>query len=447
MEKIKKTNLSTFSKIEYPKLLYSLVLIAVLSFFGGMNKLIPAVVLVAFIPLMFDPEYLIGPVFYSCMWNGHDIFTSGQTFARYFIIFFIFSVVVNIIQKNRRIKVDFWFITVVLGILLALMLSAFGVYGYTSIPASYILNLMLFLVALYCPVKSKDLFKKQLWYFAILSLIYTTWFVLRNGFDAFEEGKLGSIDDVNTNGIGKILCIIAIVVFCHFLASGLQSRILHISMLLVSVLLLFLSGSRTSLLAFLIAAVICLLYWMKLNSRKIIGTVIVIALVLLLFSYIYDYLVEAYPVLMERFTVEDTLEDGGTGRVAVWASYMTRYFPKYFMFGMGFDPLNLFRAIESVNGIGHGAHNHIIDILASTGVVGLALYIPMHIKGCKEGMQLAKRDAFAMVPFGVLIATLAIGIGENILRGRLLWFSVALIMLLKKLNEQEYANLEGAKNK
>jgi len=426
------------AKIKHPELIYSFVLMAVLCLLGGGNSIFSILILICFIPLMFKPEYLIGPVIFSSIWGNYIIVASGQSLARYLTLFFIFGVLVKVIQQKRKIKVDFWFITIILAILLGLMLSMFGIHGYTSIPTSYILTMFLFLVAIYCPISSKEVLIKQLWYFSILSIAYSCWFLLRNGLDAFDEGKIGMIEDgVNSNTVAKGICIVAIVILTHFLYVNLKRKIVHITLILMSVFLLFITGSRTALVAFIIAGTICILYWLRSSSKKAIGAIIVIAVSLILFTYIYNFLLEALPELMKRFALDDVLEDGGTGRIDVWKAYMECYFSDYWFFGIGFDPLNLYYAVENVNGIGHGAHNHIIDILASSGMVGLVLYFSMYIKAYKEGFKLAKTEKSVIIPLGMLTASLALGIGENVLRGRLLWFSIFLILMLKQVNEKK----------
>lgn len=435
-------------KIEYPEMLYSILLLIALCLIGGGSKIVSLIVLTGFVPLILKPEYLIGPVFFSSIWSGYILVGDGQSLARYLSLFFIFGVFAKSILHKIKIKVDFWFLTSVLGVLLAVILSSFGIYSYTSIPVSFVLNMLLFLVTLYCPIRSKEVVTKQLWFASVLSVIYACWFLLKNGLDAFEGGKIGTLEEgVNSNNFGQGLSLLAIVIFAHLLLKRFKGKVWHISLMLISVFLIFLTGSRTALIALIISAVFILLFWMRLNSRKIGISFVIIVVALALLWYIYDYLLEVLPELMGRFSFEDIMEDGGSGRIDVWSAYFKIYFPKYWLFGMGFDPNNLFYAIEAANGVGHGAHNIIVDILASSGVVGLVLYMSMYMKGISSGMKFAKKDMNALLPLGILIAYLSCGIGENVLRGRMAWFAIALILLLKKSydNENKCNSMESIK--
>lgn len=422
-------------KIKYPEFAYSFILTSLLCILGSGSNTFSFILLLGFIPLIFKPEFLIGPLFFSSIWSGYLLVSGGQSLARYLTFFFIFGVLVKAIQRKSKIRVDFWFTTTVVAILLGLVLSLYGSFGYTSLPVSYVLNLLLFIVAIYCPISSRKLLTNQLWSFSVLSVFYALWFMLRNGLDAFDEGKLGVLEEgVNSNSIAKGICVLAVVVLAHFLINNLKGKLIHIALILVSVFMLFLTGSRTSLVAFIITAIICILYWMRLNSKKIGWTVVILGVSLIGFYFVYDLLLDALPDLMSRFTLEDTLSDGGSGRVDVWKAYFENYFPTYWLFGMGFDPLNLFHAIEQVNGIGHGAHNIFVDILASAGVVGLLLYMSMFVKGYKESRVLIKNDVSVLIPFAMLTACLAVGIGENVLRGRLVWFALAIILMYRQVD-------------
>lgn len=419
------------------ELIYSIALIAVLCFLGG-NRIASLFVLVGFIPLILKPEFLIGPIFFATIWGSYIVVLEGQSLSRYLVIFFIAGVVMKMLVEKSRLNLDFWFGTSVAAILLGLALSLWGIYDYTSIPTSYILNFLLLIAILHCPISSKELLIKQLWCFSVLSVMFGYWFLLRNGLDAFESGKIGMLEEgVNSNSVGKGICILIIIILAHFLIKGFKGKFVHIALILVSILLLFLTGSRTSFVAFLIAGIIIVLYWMKLNAKKIWKAALIIGIAVVGFYFVYNYLLEALPSLMQRFTFKDTLEDGGTGRVDVWKAYIEVYLPEYWFIGVGFDPLNLFHAIKKVNGIGHGAHNHIIDMLASTGIVGLMLYSWMHIKGLRIGSSYAKTDITILLPWSMLIATLLLGIGENVLRGRILWLSLALIVVFKNLIDKE----------
>ena len=436
MEKIK-TRIGF--EIKHPKMLYSALLIVALCLFGAESNYFTIAILLGFVPLILNPEYLLGPVLFSNVWGAWFLVADGQTFARYLTLLFAFSVFLKVISVKQKIKVDFWFFTIVAAVALALATSAYGAWGYTSLPTSFALSMLLCFATIYCPIKSKELLLKQLWLFAIMGIIFAFWLVLRNGLDVFESGRLGAglDEEMTANAVGKGICTFAALVFVHFLTNRFKGKVIHLTLLFVSVFLIFLTGSRNSLLALAITAIISLLYWLKLNSKRLIPVILLIAVILVGCYYLYNYLVEAFPSLMERFALSDVMEDGGSGRINVWSAYFKECFPKYWFVGMGFDPNNLIYDIQIINSVGHGAHNHIVDILASTGVVGLALFGAMHIKSYILSFKSIKRDTSAIIPFAIFTATLLLGIGENVLRGRMLWFATALVIVFYRLSRQQ----------
>ena len=419
-------------------LCYSIAQVVALCLFGSGNETFAKLVLIGFIPLIFKPECLIGPLFFADTFSNYVLVGEAQSLSRYLILFFIAGVVMKMMFTSKRIKVDFWLIAIILMALLGLLFSCFGLFGYTSLPFTYLYNLLYFFCLLQCAVKATTNIIGQMWSFTVLSVLYSVWFVLKNGLDVFIDGRVGVFEEgVNANTIAKGLCILAIIVLAHFMVNNFKHKIFHVGLLMLSVFVLFLTGSRTGFIAFFIGAAFAFLYWLKMSKKKI-GTAVAVTLIFFVgIYYLYGYMMEEFPTLMERFTVEDVVASGGTGRVDVWSAYMTHYFPDYWLFGIGFDPLNMFHAAEAVNGIGHGAHNILIDILSASGLVGLTLFTTVYVRGfldMKNGIK-ANRNIF--IPLAMMIGILATGIGENVFRGRALWFAISLgALLLKERNAQ-----------
>ena len=113
-------------------------------------------------------------------------------------------------------------------------------------------------------------------------------------------------------------------------------------------------------------------------------------------------------------------------------------FPDYWAFGIGFDPLNIFHAIKRVSSEGHGAHNALVDILSSSGVFGLFLYVGFLRQVFRRiGKQISENKNFLLI-VGLVSGLLVNGIGENIIRGRFFWFAIGLAFIL--LNSPKEAN-------
>ena len=442
-----KRELTPEEKKERNTLIYSLLLTLLLCLLGGGNTAVTFIALLGYIPLLLRPECLIGPVLFTSVFDDYILITAGQSLGRYVALFFIVGVLMKIMFAKKRIKIDFWFVITVVITASAVILSFFGIKGYTGFPTTFFFYLLFFFCMLNCPISSRKVLVDQIWWFTILTLAYSAWFLLQNGLSAFEEGRVGKFEDaVNANQMAIGLAMLAASLVAHFLINNFKQKTIHITLILATVFLTFLTGSRTSLIAILLSSVIIFLYWLKLNSGKFGTALLIIILSAVLLYGIYQFLVARFPILMDRFTVDNVVESGASGRIDVWKAFLTEYFPDYWMFGIGFNTKNLFHAVTDVNGIGHGAHNIIIDILASSGIFGLFLYFSLFVKTSKEVKISAKKDCSALLPFAMLVCIIFTGIGENVIRGRLFWFSIALCIIFTILINKEKTNAEEQKN-
>lgn len=432
-----KRELTPEEKSERNTLIYSLLVTLLLCLLGGGNTTIAIVAFFAYVPLALHPEFLIGPMLFTTVFDDYILIAEGQSLGRYIALLFIVSVLAKLMFSHTNIKLDFWFIISIVLILSSTTLSLFGLMGHTSLPISFIFNILLFLAFINCPTKkSNKLLTVQIWCYSIVSTIYATWFLLQNGLSVFEEGRIGQFEEsVNANDLAVGLALLAAVVVSHFLANNFKNKTLHLVFFVGSVIITVLTGSRTSLIAILVSTIFVFLYWMKINSKITFKVLFIIIGILLMLIISYNILLKNFPVLMERFTIESVIDSGGTGRFNVWKTYMNVYFPDYWLLGIGFDPQNIFKAVEVVNGVGHGAHNIIIDILASSGIFGLFIYILIFSHSYKEINSCVKSNAHFLIPISMIVCVIFTGVGENVIRGRLLWFSIALGILMVKLHK------------
>ena len=84
----------------------------------------------------------------------------------------------------------------------------------------------------------------------------------------------------------------------------------------------------------------------------------------------------------------------------------------------------MFYAIESKWLVGHGAHNIIVDILSASGVIGLLVYTFYFSKCIRLFLKSASYHLDVLVPLGMLICILAMGVGENVIRAKMVWLCI-----------------------
>ena len=420
--------------------IYAFVLTVAACAIGSTGSSVLMLIITAmFAPLILMPELLLGPILFFSIFDDYLLAGSGASASRFVTIFFIASAVITVIQKGTIKKSSLYFVVL---ILLGVLLSFYSNLGYTSLPISYAFNVILAIAMINSSSASPKSIAKQFHIYVILALAFVYFLFAKNGFDSLAEGSRMSIDeDTNSNQIAMGLAIVMTLLVSDILLFK-QHTLLNIFLIGANIIALFLTGSRTALIAAIVAAFFLYIFYAhdSRNKRK--------AFILLIFSIallvtIYNALQKAFPILMERFTVENVEESRGTGRVDVWENYFTYFFQKHWFIGMGFDPRNFYYSLVSINVEAHGAHNILVDILSRTGTVGLVLYIVCFVKFFCITLKNLRTNKFMLLPLAIVLTTLINGIGENVLAARFLWFGIGLGYLFLNTANIENNKLPG----
>lgn len=392
------------------------------------------VVVAAFALLVFKPEYLLGPLLFFSIFDNYMLLMQGSSISRFITLYCIAGAVLQILKQGTIKKQTFLFVVL---IFLGVFLSFYGILDYTSIPISYILNLIL-AIAMVNTITSGDKVRivRDIYRYCVLSAIYIYILFSINGFDSIVDGmRLSISEDVNTNELAMGLAIVMAVLASNLVVFG-KHKLLNVLLMIATCVAIFFTGSRTGLISGVVATFfVYIVGTNEKGTRKkaiLLSVVSVIALV-----WVYSYLQKSYPLLMERFTVESIEETGGTGRLDVWKAYLREFFPRYWLLGIGFDPSNLFYAMRLTNGVGHGAHNVVIEILSKTGMIGAVAYGTCFIQYFRAMFRTMHKNKYVLFSLAVVLSILINGIGENILTTRFLWFGIGLGYLLSAGNEKK----------
>lgn len=390
-----------------------------------------------FAPLFLKPDMLLGPVLFFTIFDDFLLVAGNASASRFVTLFFIFGAAISMLRKGTIKSISLYFVVL---IFLGLLLSFYSTQGYTSLPISYILNVVLAIAMINLSATSTRNVAKQLHLYAVLALVFVYLLFIKNGFDSLMEGTRMSIDEgTNTNQLAMGLAIVMALLVSNLLLFK-KHVLLNVLLIGANLVALFLTGSRTALIAAIVAAFLIYIINAQDKHSKQRGFVFLIVSVALLI-FIYNTLQKYFPVLMERFTAEHVEESGGTGRVDVWKSFFVHLFPKYWFIGMGFDPSNLYYGIGALNPEAHGAHNILVDILSRSGVVGLILYAICIVRFFGVTLKNLRKSRSQVFSIAIVLTTLINGIGENVLTGRFLWFGIGLGYLLLNTANKENEKL------
>lgn len=413
-------------------LLLGVIMSLAVCFLGNQaNGFLSIIVLLGFLPLTLKPEYLVGPIFFMTVFDDYLIAFSGQSFSRISTVMFIIGVLVRMLSKRNTIKHQIYAVFIVVMALMGIVLSYYSIFSYTSFPISYVTNLVLAFFLMNCVPSDNKKICKQLYIYSVISVLYIGLLFLKNGMGALAEGQRISIDaEVNPNQLAMGLAVVIVILYCYFVTEGFKHKGRNLLLIGITCIGIFLTGSRSGLLAGLLSIILMFIFLYKGDKKKIRQVIIIAFFGAALLILVYSILQAKFPELMSRFTIESVISSGGTNRIAIWTAYFKNYFPTYWFFGVGFDPSNMYYAVESVNGVGHGAHNAIVEILSKSGVFGLMVYTTFFITYLKKLVKNYKINNAQLFSLGIVITSIINGIGEDIMTGRLLWFGVGLGFLL-----------------
>jgi len=169
---------------------------------------------------------------------------------------------------------------------------------------------------------------------------------------------------------------------------------------------------------------VILFYLFKKQPRKFI-----IPLILLLVTgYFFINQIQQLDIpFIERFTIENVKESGGTHRLDTWEKLVPVTLENSAWFGYGLGGENSY-ALAYRNGLSHAAHNFLIDMLIQTGIVGVILFFSFFILLGKKLKNLLKISVI-ILPVIILLTALFNGIGEVVYLEKLFWNGIALALL------------------
>ena len=300
------------------------------------------------------------------------------------VISMIYRIIINLkyykINKSRP-KLIYGFI--ILGI--AYLLGGIGYSEYTTnnilFGLTEILSLSLFYFLYYYSIDFKTLDKSYIGYISLmiaLTLIGELIFVYFNH-HVIEDGEIirGRIyfGWGQYNNMGGAMCmLIPGVMYLGFLNKNKYSWIYIVLGTFLTLSLYFIQ-SRTSLaVGFLLYIGLLIIFIIKSNKiNKILSSsllsVLVIGFILLL-TLKNDYLMKLIDSLI------NFKDDGGNGRMSIYKNGIENFFLKYPIFGTGFYSCNAFKwGNANSSFIPPRWHNTYVQLLASTGIVGLFAYI------------------------------------------------------------------------
>ncbi|WP_187426732.1 O-antigen ligase family protein [Geothermobacter ehrlichii] len=237
----------------------------------------------------------------------------------------------------------------------------------------------------------------------------------------------------NPNNLG-LACAISIITIFHYLVRG-GSRLLIKILLMPSVVLLFYalfaSGSRSAMLALLIAF-LCILR-KHINCKKIILLATLVLLTIWSMPYLDTIIATDFDYIIGRYSQEAL--NSGSGRTDIWKNAVEVTLDHYFL-GIG---VGQYRAIHSLyihksksevyeTILNHdlGTHSDFLDLLANYGVICLILYILFLGNNYKRLVDIVNNNKDGVLLLSIFVCIVFFGCFRESFSSPDYWFLLAL---------------------
>lgn len=368
------------------------------------------------------PIYILPALFVSSLLGDYFVAFNGIGISRILVLVFIGGSLINCINEKRKLRLSHVLMLLVLCVF-NIVSSATSITGILEPAMTMTLNLTLLFFMHYTITDDIHMFMKtMIIIMTILSLYIMYMITLGNGATVMDLSisRIVIDESINANRLGMALAQLVSFFFGFAVVS--RSKTVYGFFCIINLINLVLTGSRSATLATIISIIIVIPF----ISGKVYKKYFNIVIILLLLGGVY-LAMQSYGVgVMDRFSIASIEESGGTGRTIIWEALLTNVIPAHLFFGVGLGGINIYNAITPYVDIAHGAHNIVISILTSTGIIGLVIYFTFFIKSLYTFIKSIKKIKIIIIPLTMFLTSLVNGIGEDMYSNRFLWFNIGL---------------------
>lgn len=404
--------------------IYSVILVVVLML-AQINEstTLLSVLFVGIALLFFNPVFIL-PVFIISSLGNTFFAYDGISISR--IIGFLLIAACLMAQIRNRIPIKkIGFIFLVIFFIYTLISSAFSITG--SFVSFIVFMQSLVVVFLLSQLRNINLHNLS-WILIISSvvtiIIFSFWF--KENIIELGIQRLSVSEDTSINRLATMISQLIAILFTGFLIPGKNKliKIILFSTILIGLILIIFTGTRSALIAIIVSIVIITLYFFKIYTKKVI---IYLPLIILVGYLFINQFQELDIHVLKRFTVEEVQDDAGSGRIGVWKALVPKTFKDGLFFGFGFGAENVYDLAKQY-GFRFSAHNLLIDMFIQMGLTGLILFFTYFFILAKKLLK-SIDNPYILVPVMILLTGLINGIGETVFLEKFFWNGIALAWL------------------
>lgn len=227
------------------------------------------------------------------------------------------------------------------------------------------------------------------------------------------------------------MCGFMLFAFCFHLRRLLQKKKrVDICAVVSMIILVIMSGSRGSLIAFLVALISSVLTSRSLDKTKKRKAVSGIVMLSIAFVFLYIFVLpNINSAITDRFTLQYLQTYGTIGRTDIWEYLIKKFWnsnPVRMIFGYGYGTTYIVNDMAGRH-YGHVAHNVYIEMLISAGILGLIAEILLHVNCIKEAVRAEKSEVFC-----TLLAYITMGFSLSLTSYKPQWALMILLLIYSK---------------
>ena len=132
----------------------SILVVLIISILGRNHSSVSSLIVIGLYSSLFSrPQYMIGVLIYTTIYDDYLLAFNSQSYTRYFVLVFIISTFLGALYNKERISSQGNRVLYVLSLaFLGIILSCYGLYGYTSFPMVYLINILMLMGFMFCPI-------------------------------------------------------------------------------------------------------------------------------------------------------------------------------------------------------------------------------------------------------------------------------------------------------
>jgi O-antigen ligase len=231
---------------------------------------------------------------------------------------------------------------------------------------------------------------------------------------------------LNPNRVAMLLAQINSFFFGYFIISKKPKRFIITLIILITTYFIFMTGSRSSMLAFVFSTFLISIIIIHKKRNFVINLFIIVFITSILYAYFSFF----HTGIINKYSINNIIKSGGSGRISIWVAIINNILPRFYLFGVGLGGENVIKAVTPFLKIPRGTHNFLLTVITETGIVGFFLYFIFYSYFIKIIFTKYFKVKYIIIPFTMFLTAVITGAGENIFSEVFLWFSIGFSFLI-----------------